>query len=145
MAVLGREDSVAWQKSGARGRRPREHVADRELDIDSSGKLFFRKRPRRSCNKRAGDKYVGEEQVHRDAGDEHNRLRKARFRRKGARVPSFVEGWVFAINLHEPAEGQPVERVGRLADFPEHKRARRIPEPELVHAHPRELCRDKVS
>ena len=67
VAVLGGEDSVADREPRERGRTPGKHVCHHKLCIAGICELALSERARSAGDKRARDKHVGEEEVHRHA------------------------------------------------------------------------------
>ena len=73
----------------------------------------------------------GDDQVHEHAGGEDDELHGQPCADERARVVGLVA--VLALELHEPADRQPVERVERLALGPQDLRPWREADPELQH------------
>ena len=91
----------------------------------------------------AGEDREREQDVHRDARDEDEHLGDPALGRERARVVGAVA--VLALELHEAADRQPVERVDGLALVAQDLGPRREADAELQHADVREPGGDEVA
>ena len=144
MSIFSGKDGVSRQEPCERSRRARKYACYYELYALRGRYLTLRERARCTHHQCARYKYVREDEIHRDARDEHYCLQISWSRGECASVGDDrgsltsidrILQSIFALYLHKPAKRKPVERVLRLAYFPEQERAWRISETKLIDAH----------
>ncbi len=127
--AVDRGEHVAGLDAGRLGGRAGLHGADLEADR----RVAVEREPREDRER--------QQHVHQHAGDEDPEANRQRLRGERARVVGGIA--VLALELDEPAERQPVERVEGLALRAQDLRPRREADPELEDAHVRRGARSR--